>query len=276
MIPTIDVSNYQDADLIRHFRQAVELGLGTPKHVIVRFPTNLEFSVSRAHARSQVQSARELGATVDPYTWTYRGARQEDAVGYIMRDFELCNLEPHIVWLDIEDYKGELPRVSDIYNHANALEARLLHPGIYTSKEMWRRIGNPTDLSDLPLWDANYGEALRFNVAYGGWTRAVGHQFAGSPLDLSYFMLEGVPGEITPDPSDPMNVEWEYLVNLLGYLQGDLANELRDTVVAADNELTWLYHKGRKAKDIKASVGTVKGYLAHLHERINKLQNEGK
>ena len=67
-----------------------------------------------------------------------------------------------------------------VWSAVDALNERGFRPIIYTAYSAWRNfLGDTEDFKSLPLWNANYKPDPDLDLAlmYGGWTRAVGHQY---------------------------------------------------------------------------------------------------
>lgn len=149
--------------------------------------------ISQDHTRAQIDSARANGCTVGGYVWGYRDSPPRETIIQAVALAESCGVDLPVLWIDVEDYEGTPPPGEDWLLEAGA-EAMVWgeRPGIYTGSTFWRKIGNPTSMSDWPLWYARYDERQVIDpVDFGGWTEPSGHQFTSTPIDQDV-MLESV------------------------------------------------------------------------------------
>ncbi len=149
---------------------------------------------------------------------------------------------PAIIWLDAEDETGNLSSAQRIAQHAKAramVANTGYQPGTYTGKYYWQDyMANTTQFSADPLWFASYWNDghIQQVVDFGGWTKAMIHQFKGTTsvdgvsADLDYDFLMTDPHQVTPPEADMTADEVQalidkaitaYHVKLPGYL--DLA-----------------------------------------------------
>lgn len=155
------------------------------------------------------------------------------------------------VWLDVEDAEGAnywTQNVEDVRAGIDICE-RYSWSGIYTGRWYWTKYTMNTEdaaASSLPLWDAHYDgipDVAGF-VPYGGWSRRfikqhIGRWQAGVDLNVLHpaeeqnvnqWMGRGdMPEEDSSDAEAPA-VPCADEINLLGYLQGDLANAFEAVV----------------------------------------------
>jgi hypothetical protein len=111
-----------------------------------------------------------------------------------------------LLWLDAETYAGANLTPDELQQALAQCDALGIPAGIYTSREMWRRVGNPTGFEDRPVWTAEYNGVpdLASVMPVPNLPRIVGHQWQGDPLDKSvmeraYTMLLVEPA---PDPCE--------------------------------------------------------------------------
>jgi hypothetical protein len=167
------------------------------------------------------------------------------------------------VAIDVEDIRskeqiemGIMPmdeqwNVAHLRESAELVQAHEQRPCIYTGRGQWAALGNPTDLSDLPLWDASYGQVpgLAMQPEYGGWAVRIGHQHTnttnvdGLDCDLNLFdeawvlnatqpAQEGQqqPSEPAPDEVAALHVRWAEAAALRA--QADALNEQAGSIEA--------------------------------------------
>lgn len=212
IVSAIDVASYQPRDLsgiIAQYR---------PAHVIVKHYLPFE-NIGQDHTRAQVRSARDNGCTVGAYIFLYRGAPMAECVNDAIRLAESVALVWPILWLDVEEYDGTdiSPReLNEAVNHCDALG---IPCGIYTSRYMWARIGNPTGFEDRPVWLAQYDGVpnLTSVVPPPKLPNVVAKQYRGDPLDLGV-IAEEYTGVVAP-PAD----QTAELLQAIAYLADDVA-----------------------------------------------------
>lgn len=209
IIPAIDVSNYQPADVSGLVAQY------GAEHVVVRAST--ESDRHREIAREQVASAQRAGCTVSAYIWVYWDL---EPVAHV-RD-ALANLEGAplaTVYLDCEDGNPGSAlddwlskAVAEIEFQGYTTELHGYRAGIYTRTNWWVEQGNSRGFTRLPLWLANYrsAPALDSIPLPGGWTMASGHQWTDNPIDQSVF-LRAVTEPKTPPRFQEGFAKWHAL-----------------------------------------------------------------
>jgi hypothetical protein len=144
----------------------------------------------RQIARQQLETALSAGASVSGYVWGYWGEEPQQYIQYVMDLYEWAPLR--MVWLDAEDTNGATPGVVVPWLTAasEGIRARAHAPGIYTGSWFWRPYtDDSTALRQLPLWYAHYDiePTLLLPDPFGGWVRALGHQYTDQPVDQSIF-----------------------------------------------------------------------------------------
>lgn len=142
----------------------------------------------------QAKTANEKGCSTSGYIWLYAGidgARQVDDALVTASKAQLPLGPTNPIWLDCERYDadGSNPSLLIIRQAVAECQRRGVTIGIYTGKGWWTaRVGNSTEFSALPLWDASYSIPQSLgNPGYGGWESRAGHQYQGSPVDRSIF-----------------------------------------------------------------------------------------
>lgn len=184
LVKAIDVASFQPRDL------STIIAAEQPAHVIVHLYHDQE-TPPWGHSAAQVQSARDNGCTVGGYCFLYP---QTDMVRTINSVADRCasiGLVLPILWLDVETYNGRDLTPGELRSAVNHCDALGIPCGIYTSREMWRRVGNPDGFESRPAWIANYNGTPWANInGPANLPNVVGHQYRGDPLDLSLMLLE--------------------------------------------------------------------------------------
>ena len=177
----MDVASYQPRDLSGLIAQY------QPELVIVRLYLPWE-RPSQDHSLAQVASARANGCDVQGYCWLYRGDRMARVLHEIrwLAVRAQLDLAP-VLWADIETYEGSMPTWYALRRYVAECRAAQLRPGIYSSAEMWRRGGYRNLGPEVLLWAARSGVEPWAVEPFGGMS-LVGHQYQGSPLDVSVFL----------------------------------------------------------------------------------------
>lgn len=251
LVKAMDVSSHQDRDIrsliTDHQIQHVIPKLYLPEEVI-----------SRDHSITQAKYAFEMGCTVGGYFWGYKDLDPHKSVNDALEVAELAGYTPPVLWCDVEPFQtnSNVPGVDWLYAAQDTAEEAGVRFGIYTGPWVWQLLGNPTDFWDVPLWTAQYYldrlPRLGQIQLYGGWESAAGHQYTSDPVDLSVFLPE-----------------YTTHVNRRG--PAEIAYDMELSLAQLDNELTWLYHKGRKAAEIKESVNNAKIQVGILQGLKNEV-----
>lgn len=179
LVPGLDVSNYQPADVTALVSQY------NAKHVVVRAST--ESDQHRQITRQQCATALQAGCTIGAYIWAYW---ELDPVSHVknamatVQGFDLAT-----VWIDCED-GAPGAALDDWLSRAVAqIEQMGYRAGIYTGTPWWRAQGDSRGFMRLPLWIANYGSAPAIDSVPipDGWTQAAAHQWTSTPVDQNVF-----------------------------------------------------------------------------------------
>jgi len=132
------------------------------------------------YAKETLAHAQEAGLLIAGYTALAEGTGG-DAV-YKAKLFagpSFYNLS--FLSIDVELDGCTVFQVQDAINNTLALGQR---PVVYTAYWFWvSRMGNPTNFSTVPLWNAFYDGDPDFDIAqrpYGGWTQSCGEQYLGT------------------------------------------------------------------------------------------------
>ncbi len=154
--------------------------------MIVRIST--ESPELGAITRQQLAALRAHGVPVSGYIFPDYSQTPAD---FLAEAFKLAS-ELRSLWLDLEP--PGMPSFAAFRDWARGARAASKVPlGIYTAAWCIAQIPDWGDLSDFPLWDANYGPFKGLDVNFAGWTRAAGVQYAGDSTvagvscDLSWF-----------------------------------------------------------------------------------------
>jgi hypothetical protein len=197
LVHAIDVASYQPRDLTEIIREY------QPAHVICHLYTDVE-SVPWEHSAAQIESALANGCTVGGYVFLYPGTGM---IRTIISAIERCasiGLVLPILWLDVESYNGTDITKYDLQVAVGQCEVLETPCGIYSSRYMWSRIGNPSGFAHLPAWIADYNGRPDLDVIPPpSLPNVVAHQYRGDPLDLNVILEEytGAPSVPAP-PSD--------------------------------------------------------------------------
>lgn len=185
LVPAIDVSSHQPADLTQLIRDA------NAKHVVVHLYHFVEKPTYQITAKAQIDSARTNGCSVGGYCWLFGGFSPAGQVGGSLSLARGKGVNLPVLWLDIEEYPddGSIPTGDEVIAAVGTCYAEGVQPGIYTRRDIWDRIGAP-QLPGVWLWDANWNGDITLNVEpYGGMT-VKGHQWTSTPIDQSVFRPE--------------------------------------------------------------------------------------
>lgn len=187
LVEAIDVASWQPRDLT-----AIINSLDPrPTHVVVHLYMGPGFEApSQDISREQIYSAQANGCTPGGYMFCYPGLDPRESVRRALGCAQSAGgFVPPVLWLDVEDYAGDIVGTNFIAFAAEESIRLGVPPGIYTNQSSWQRIGNPTQFSNLPLWAAHWtGEHTLETPMFGGWTEASARQYQGDPLDRSVFL----------------------------------------------------------------------------------------
>lgn len=162
-------------------------------------------SVNR-FAGQQLSGAIQVGLEVASYVliapWTGWTGPQQVAAG--MTQAQAYKDKLRFVAIDVEIDGVTEKMIRDSLDTVKELGQR---PIIYTGWWWWYgHFNNSHAFSHIPLWAADYdGEANLDTRMYGGWTKAVGKQYAGTTMlhgvnvDLNFFDDEFVKGKQEPE-----------------------------------------------------------------------------
>ena len=185
IVKAVDVASYQPRDL------SAIISEHQPQHCIIHLYHDQE-SPPFAHSAAQVQSALDNGCTVGGYCFLYPGTDMVRMVNSVADRCASIGLVLPILWLDVESFNGQDITPGDLAAAVSHSDALGIPTGIYTSREMWRRIGSPTGFQGLPLWAAQYDgqPTLESLLPVPNLPLAVAHQYRGDPLDLNVMLEE--------------------------------------------------------------------------------------
>jgi hypothetical protein len=172
------------------------IGLFQPDHIITKIYQRVELGgdgskFTVAHAKT----ARLHYKTVGGYVWLYDGISEAQQIGdaiHVAQQAGIVFKETNPLWIDCETYTdGTYPKLAGIKRAVDACKANGIPCGIYTGRWFWHgHLGNPNDLSYLPLWDANYVDTDKIIApTYGGWNMETiaGIQWTSNPIDRNIF-----------------------------------------------------------------------------------------
>ncbi len=164
LISAIDTSSAQPRDL------SGLVATYHPEHVIVKLYQSIE-TIPQSYSVDQAQSAIDAGCTVGGYVWLYRDVDVNRQINDAVKLYGIAGCQGPL-WVDVETYTdGSIPTEQQVMDALSLIELAGLVGGIYSSREMWRRIGNPTWAPHNPAWVADYNEKADLDVqGFGGLT----------------------------------------------------------------------------------------------------------
>jgi hypothetical protein len=184
----IDVSHHsQEIEVHAWERARDEGGL---EHAVVRLSTDASYN--RLLAVRQLRSAVAAGLGTSGYVWCAWARDPESQMADVLALVDEADARLATAWLDVEEgltayQPGYI--VSWLRRAAEYLASRRLRAGIYTSYGNWSKLGFPTDLRDLPLWNAQWDNQadLSTGYRYGGWE----YPYAGKQYwhDVSWYSI---------------------------------------------------------------------------------------
>lgn len=185
LVKVMDVASYQPRDLTALIQEH------QPAHVICHLYHDQE-SPPWDHSAAQVQSALDNGCTVGGYAFLYPGTDQVRAVNSVLDRCASIGLVLPLLWLDVEEYNGRNLTPAELRAAVNQCEALRTPVGLYTSRWMWSKLGNPPDFIALPVWAAEYDTPPTLDglLSIPNLPNVVGHQYQGDPIDLSVMLEE--------------------------------------------------------------------------------------
>jgi hypothetical protein len=184
----IDTASYQPTDLTALIQKA------QAKHVMIRmYQHTIEGALLQAHSRAQVASALANGCTVGtPYYWLYTGVPVARQVAETVLLAQSCGIAIKLHVADVETYTdGSIPTAQEVDAALNACAARGIQGAIYSSAEMWKRIGSPS-FPGVPLIAAFYDSVPELDCEPFGGLTLFGKQYSdrfpdGQMQDLDVF-----------------------------------------------------------------------------------------
>lgn len=204
IVKAIDVASFQPTDLsaiIAEYR---------PRHVIVHLYTAIE-SPPWEHSARQVESALANGCTVGGYVFLYPGTNHVRAINSAMDRCASIGLVLPILWLDVETFAGADLTPAELRTAVSHCDALGVTAGLYTSRYMWGRIGNPAGFEHLPVWLAQYDGIPDLSVVTPppNLPNVAAKQYRGDPLDLNVILEEYTrpPAQPVPDPCETLRTE---------------------------------------------------------------------
>lgn len=201
VLRAIDVSSAQPRDLsaiiaehnpdlviVKHYQPEEHFGAGwTP-------------SMTQQWTLDQVASVKACGKVPLAYFWLYADLDPRRAVGNTLELMAKGGVDILFDAPDVETY-GAAQSIPGEHVIAPALDELDKNGAgdspIYSSSEMWRRIGSPMTFKGRKSWGAGgdryntggeWPESLDDAPRFGG-LEPIGHQFTSVPLDRSIFML---------------------------------------------------------------------------------------
>jgi hypothetical protein len=212
LLSAIDVASFQPRDLSGIIAQY------QPRHVIVHLYHDQE-RPPWAHSAEQVASTLANGCTVGGYQFLYPGTDMVRAVNSVADRCASIGLVLPILWHDVESYEGRDITPWDLHRTVDHCVALGIPSGVYTSREMWRRIGNPSGFEHLPAWIADYNGYPDLDVIPPpNLPNVVAHQYRGDPLDLDV-ILEEYTVLPQPDPCEQLRAGLAEIVNAKPYVR---------------------------------------------------------
>jgi hypothetical protein len=225
LVRALDVSNYQPRDLTALIQQY------QIQHVIVRLWLPEE-KPDPGYSLDQLASAIGNGCTVGGYYWGYATLTPQKSVNDALTLWQRANVgQIPLLWPDIETYADEgCPDEAWTNLACQETEQAGARAGAYSSDSMidewWGGVVGP-EMAARPYWCANYNGRPDLLVPSKYWPQAMllGHQYAGSPVDLDVFdpSVTVVPA---PAPAPSTAPTYEDLASALGYASHDIPDGL--------------------------------------------------
>lgn len=255
-VPTLDVSShngYSIAGLIQQY---------PVEQVLIHAYHGFESPPLGAFTRNHIKETLAAGKHPGPYYWGFRAYSPLRTLLEGWQHFIDAGVQVAVHWLDCEIYdSGDFwdpgPDAEWLRAWFAQCDQRGILSGFYTAP-WWVEQYFPgkwaafEEFKDRPVWAAGYNQSTESVVAL--WAshgfRVVGHQYQGSPLDLSVFDPAYV-GGAQEDPQviaelqaqvAQLTAERAKLINTMGYLHGDVVKAFRDAASA------------RYCKDVRAGV----------------------
>ena len=120
--------------------------------------------------------------------WLYSTADPRAGVRDAIELARSEGVELPVLWIDVETYTdGSIPGSLVIEAALDECWQLSVRSGIYSSRVMWSRIGNPMNLSGVPIWVADYNGQKDLSVTGFGGGEVFGHQFTSTPIDQNVF-----------------------------------------------------------------------------------------
>lgn len=187
LVRGMDVSSAQPRDL------SALIAEHQPGHVVVKLYQTIE-NISQDYSAAQIASAQADGCTVGGYVWLYGGVNIEQQVHDAVALARRCGVALPILWVDCETYTdGTYPTLLEALSACEAAERLGVKAGIYTGnwfvRDYWKPVGGIGELKWRPAWLADYNGQEDLNTPSPYWPAemVLGHQYQGSPIDLSTF-----------------------------------------------------------------------------------------
>lgn len=160
-------------------------------------------TVPQEHTRAQVRSALANGCTAGAYVFLYPGVPMVESINAAVDLAASIPIQWPLLWLDVEEYAGESLTPAELHQAVSQCDALGVPCGIYTSRYMWSKLGNPTGFEARPVWGAQYdGVPSLAMPSIPNLPNVVAKQYRGDPLDLSVILDEyTVLALPAPDPS---------------------------------------------------------------------------